>query len=67
MLCFSPGVLTKEYTIGKRKQFVKPITIFITANIIFFLIQPLGNINTFNTKLSQQLYEGIPYSGMART
>jgi len=27
----------------------------------------LGNINTFNTKLSQQLYEGIPYSGMART
>ena len=37
-LFFRPGVLTKEYFIGKHKSYIKPIRIFAVAALIFFAL-----------------------------
>lgn len=63
-LLFSrPGALTQAYIAGKRKNYVKPITLFVVANVIYFFMQPLANINTFNSTLHAQRH-WFPYSGM---
>lgn len=37
-LLLRPGWLTKEYLAGRHQQYVKPLSIFITVNLLFFLI-----------------------------
>ncbi|MEQ9007155.1 MAG: DUF3667 domain-containing protein [Ekhidna sp.] len=46
-----PGFLSKEFADGRRKPYMKPVSIFFLANLIYFLF-PL--INTFTTPLSIQ-------------
>ncbi|MCL4707011.1 DUF3667 domain-containing protein [bacterium] len=50
-----PGVLTRDYIAGKKKSFTRPITLFIIGNVLYFFVQPLANINSFNSTLRHQI------------
>lgn len=54
LLLFSPGTLTKEYFAGRRSLYVKPLVLFAVMNVIYFVIQPVENINSFNSTLRMQ-------------
>lgn len=36
-LLIRPGFLTKEYLAGRQRRYVKPLSLFITVNVLFFL------------------------------
>lgn len=61
LLLKKPGFLSAEYIAGRRVHYLKPIQLFLIANVIYFLIQPLTGINGFNTPLNSQLHR-LPYS-----
>jgi len=42
-LFFRPGLLTAEYCAGRRRLYVNPVRIFITAILAFALLSPAGN------------------------
>jgi hypothetical protein len=42
-LFFRPGFLTAEYCAGRRRLYVNPVRIFITAILAFALLSPGGN------------------------
>ena len=52
-LITNPGYISKNYAIGRRQPFMKPIPMFFVANLIYFLL-PL--FQTFNTTLYSQRY-----------
>lgn len=37
-LFFMPGVLTRDYTLGRRARYVPPFRLFVIASVIFYLI-----------------------------
>lgn len=39
-LLTKPGVLTREWFEGRRERYVKPFSLFILLNVVFFIIQP---------------------------
>ncbi|MEZ4793339.1 MAG: DUF3667 domain-containing protein [Gelidibacter sp.] len=43
-LLFKPGRLTKLYVEGVRKPYMKPIQMFLIANVLFFFILPKADI-----------------------
>jgi hypothetical protein len=47
-----PGRFSKHFIEGKRKAYMKPISVFFLANLLYFLF-PL--FNTFNTPLQTQI------------
>ncbi|WP_436517683.1 DUF3667 domain-containing protein [Ekhidna sp. To15] len=57
-ILISPGKLSSEFVEGRRKNYMKPVSIFFLANLIYFLF-PV--INTFTTSLQIQM-SGLPYS-----
>lgn len=61
MLVVAPGELTHAFVNGRKARYVKPFVLFAILNFIFFLIQPLGNLNTFNSTLFAQMHWN-PYS-----
>ena len=46
---------------GRRKPYLSPAAVFIVMNLLFFITQPLVNINTFNATLQAQS-NWYPYS-----
>ena len=38
LLFLKPGLLTKEYFAGKRRRYVLPLRLYLTASIVFFLL-----------------------------
>jgi len=52
LLISSPGKLSKEFVSGRRKPYMRPISLFFLANLIYFLF-PL--VDTFTTRLDYQL------------
>lgn len=54
-----PGTISLAYMNGPRKRYMKPVTLFFVANLIYFLF-PI--FETFNTSLHSQI-ELNPYSG----
>ena len=43
LLFLKPGLLTKEYFAGKRRRYVLPLRLYLTASIVFFmLVKVLG-------------------------
>ena len=45
-LVFKPGFLTAEYIAGRQKSYIKPITMFVLVNLIFFLVvHRMGMLN----------------------
>ncbi|CAA9243076.1 MAG: hypothetical protein AVDCRST_MAG56-1532 [uncultured Cytophagales bacterium] len=56
-----PGGLSRAYMEGRRSPYLKPLSIFFLANVIYFLL-PL--FETFNSRLQTQL-NGRPHSRIA--
>ncbi len=54
-LLFQPGELTVEWLRGRRKLYVRPLQLFLLANLIYFVVQPLTGYNEYNTTLSSQM------------
>lgn len=54
-LLFSPGTLTKEYSQGKRKQYVPPVKLYIFISFLtFFMLSFLGvSVNETSNDLTQ--------------
>jgi hypothetical protein len=51
LLFFKPGQLTRAYLEGKRRQYVLPLRLYLTASIIFFLlVKVLGAGNLFKVQ-----------------
>ena len=53
-----PGFLTKEYIAGRRKPYTSPLTLFLIANLIYFLVP---SVDTLNSNYTSQML-GQPYS-----
>jgi len=52
-----PGELTINYSIGKRIEYMKPITFFLLINLLYILFTPLTDFNvSFHDQLNSQLY-----------
>src|SRR5690606_11462970 len=47
-LLFKPGILTREYLKGKRKEYVAPVKLYLFISFFVFFVG--GIINTFTTK-----------------
>lgn len=62
LLITNPGFLSKNYAMGRRQPFMKPVPMFFVANLIYFLF-PM--FETFNTSFNSQL-NAHPYSEMIR-
>jgi len=56
-----PGGLSRAYMEGRRSPYLKPLSIFFLANLVYFL---LPFFETFNSRLDTQL-NGRPHSRIA--
>jgi len=50
-LFWHPGELTLEYILGRRRKYLKPATLFLLANMIYFVVRPLLPGDTLTTSL----------------
>lgn len=62
-LFFFPARYAKNYAVGIRKKYIKPLNFFFIANLLYFLF---SRANTFKTSLAIQL-NGLPYSEWAES
>ena len=62
LLLTKPGELTRLYKIGVRRKYLKPIQVYLIANLIYFLF-PI--VDSLNTTLFTQM-NGLPYSRMVK-
>ena len=62
LLILRPGRLASDFVAGKRKPYVRPLNIFLIANILYF-ISPV--FDTFKTTLHSQMYN-VPHSPMVQ-
>lgn len=62
LLITRPGFLAAEYCRGARVRYMKPVQIFLIANLAYFLLQPLTGYNTFSTPLESQITRQPLYS-----
>lgn len=52
-----PGELTRNYSIGKRIEYMKPITFFLLINVFYVLFTPMSDFNvSFYDQLNSQSY-----------
>ncbi len=65
LLAARPGFLAAEYVRGARVPYMRPVQIFLVANLAYFLLQPLTIANAFNTTLGSHL-ERQEYSSIVR-
>jgi hypothetical protein len=61
LIAEAPGGLSRAYMEGRRSPYLKPLSIFFLANLIYFL---LPFFETFNSRLPTQL-SGRPHSRIA--
>src|SRR5688572_3875486 len=60
LILVNPGMLSKNLAIGKRQPFMKPISMFFVANLIYFLFPLFHSFNTsLNSQAELQVYSGI--------
>ena len=58
-LFLKPGVIDHDYSIGRRKIYVKPITLFLVINVIFVMFSTLSDFYVnFSSQLEFQIYSG---------
>lgn len=62
---FKPGALTIAYLEGQRKSYIKPLQLFLVANLLFFGTQSLTHENIFSTTLASHL-DGQDWSPFAQ-
>lgn len=58
-LGFRPGQLTYDYCRGARVRHLKPVQVFLLANVAYFLLQPYTGFNTFRSTLTLQIERQI--------
>jgi len=58
LLVARPGVLSREYRLGRRQRYLSPISLFLIANVVFFLAPSLSDFSI--TLIDQQRLQ--PYS-----
>lgn len=64
-LVFAPGRLAVDYCRGARVRWMRPVQVFLLANVVYFLVQPRIRFNAFPATLELQL-EQQPYSAWLR-
>jgi Protein of unknown function (DUF3667) len=52
----SPGFLTMAYVQGRRKPYVGPVPLFLSANVLFFAVESLTGGAVFSTPLNSHLH-----------
>ena len=62
-LLFRPGRLEQDWFAGRRRRHLAPLTLFLIANLVYFLYPPLTD---FNLPLQDQVHMQ-PWSATART
>lgn len=55
LLALRPGALTREHLRGRRRPYLKPIQLFLLANLFYFFVQPLTGYTGYNTPLRSQM------------
>ena len=60
LLCRRPGFLSAAYLQGRRKPYMKPLTLFFLVNLLYFLTISINHLRTFENPLQSQLRN--PYS-----
>jgi hypothetical protein len=63
-LVIRPGELTVAYLEGRRAPYLKPVPLFLIANVLFFAIESLLGGAVFSTPLDWHLHRQ-PWSGFA--
>lgn len=53
VLLFQPGRLSRDYLDGRRKHWLAPMTLFLLANVLYFLSP--GTLTDFNLPLADQM------------
>lgn len=64
-LIIKPGFLSEEHLRGSRVRYAKPLSLFISINVVYYLSIALFGVNTFTTPLSVQLRQNDYYPGFA--
>lgn len=64
LLVSCPGFLTVEYWRGRRKPYLKPLSLFFIINLLYFLTIGFNVARTYETPLQVQLLN--PYSGFVQ-
>lgn len=59
-----PGLLTVAYSQGRRRPFIGPVSLFLTANVVFFAIEAMTGGAVFAARLEGHLHTQ-PWSEMA--
>ena len=65
-LIAKPGFLSVEQLRGSRVRYAKPLSLFLSINVIYYFSISLFGANTFTTPLSVQLEQNDYYAGFAR-
>jgi hypothetical protein len=60
-----PGFLSEEQLRGSRVRYAKPISLFISINVVYYFSIALIGAHTFTTPLSVQLNQNDYYPGFA--
>ena len=66
LLVTRPGELTRRYMSGRRVGLVGPVQLFLTCNLVYFVVQPYTGYSGYNTPLSshvdRQFYSCLLYT-----
>ncbi len=54
-LVAAPGRLTQAYVTGARQPYVGPVSLFLAANLVFFLVQTFSGLSVFTISLHEHL------------
>jgi hypothetical protein len=60
-----PGMLTKAYLAGQRLPYLRPLQLFLIANVLFFAMESLTHSTIFSTPLDSHLHTQ-PWSDFAQ-
>jgi hypothetical protein len=64
-LVSKPGFLSEEQLRGRRVRYAKPLSLFLSINVVYYFSIALFGANTFTTPLSVQLHQNDYYAGFA--
>ena len=60
-----PGYLSREYFLGRRVRYLKPLQLFILLNVVYYFSITLFSATTFTTPLDTQLHLNNYYPAYA--
>lgn len=64
-LVSKPGFLSQEQLRGSRVRYAKPLSLFISINVVYYFSIAVFGANTFTTPLSIQLHQNNYYPNFA--